>query len=85
MVWGVPEGFGAFGNRGECSSGQLCCNRDCRTQHERVPDIGVPKHKTKYKTSTSITKNMKKNKHGIMNKTAGERWARQRMGGSKCS
>ena len=69
MVCEVPEGYGASGNRGEYFSKRVCSrgNRDCRTQHERVPDTRT-KARDKIQNITKPNKKNEKNKHDIMNK-----------------
>ena len=51
VVCGVPEGYGASGSRDDFSSERICSrgNRECRVQHERVPETSVPEHETIYK------------------------------------
>ena len=57
----VPQGYGALGNCGECSSERVCSrgNRECRAHHERVPETRVPEHETVYKPLISLIKNEK--------------------------
>ena len=69
MVCEVPEGYGASGNRGECSSERVCFrgNRDCRTQPERVPDTST-KARDKIQNINKSNKNYEKHKKDITNK-----------------